>query len=386
MEQHFWERPFLGASITEYLVFAGTILLAWFLKHLAALIITRIIYGFLRRFADNIRYREFRDIMTRSIELFLFIFAAFFAFNRLDHPLFSLQLFRQRIGLETGTDPWSISIGQLLEKAFVIALFLQLTLILIKLLEFISLVWTHRLARNGQQVDSQLIPFLKDALRTLTIILGVFFILAVIFGFKTIAALVAGISFGTILLALSAKETVENLFGSFTIFLDKPFRTGDYVKVDTVEGTVERVGFRSTRIITPDTSLVTLPNKKMIDGITENLSYRSHVRIRFNLQIAFDTPAGVLERVSSRVNAYFSSHPDLREDSLVHFETFGENAFQLNVSYYIRVLPMKKLAAQRESVNLRIVEIVEEQGATLAGKDTPLIRAGRTGGKQDNRQ
>lgn len=367
----FWEKDFLGASITEYLVFAGTILLAWVLKHIVALIITRIIYGFLRRFADNIRYKQFREIMTRSIELFLFILVAFYAFNRLEHPAFNLILFKQRIGAETGMQPWIVTIGQLLEKAFMIALFIQITLILIKLLEFVSLVWAHRLSLNGQHVDSQLIPFIKDALRILTIILGVFFVLAVIFGFQTIAALVAGISFGTILLALAAKETVENLFGSFTIFLDKPFRTGDYVKVDTIEGTIEKVGFRSTRIITPETSLVTMPNKKMIDGITENLSARSHIRVKFNLLMDYGTPGEALGRISEEVNIYFNSHPDLREDSMAYFETFGDNAFQLNVSYYIGVFPPRKLSAKREEINLRIVEIVEGSGGEFTAKDKP---------------
>lgn len=373
MEKQFWDRIILGASISEYLTFAGIILLAWLLKRLVALIITRIFYHFLRRFADNIRYREFRNILVRSIEVFLFILALFYAFNTLDHPSFGLAVFKQRIGAGAGTEPWSITLGQVVEKGFMVALFVQLTLILIKLVEFVCLVWEYRLSRNGRHVDSQLIPFLKDSLRITTIILSVFFVLAVIFGFKTIAALVAGISFSTVLLALAAKETVENLFGSFTIFLDKPFRTGDYVKVDMVEGTVEKVGFRSTRIITPETSLVTLPNKKMIDGITENLSARSHIRVKFSLMIDYSTSKQALEAISRDLNEYFQSNRHLREDSNAFFETFGDNAFQLNISYFVMVLPLKELSAKREEVNLRIVEIVRKNGADFSTKDKPVI-------------
>ncbi len=111
------------------------------------------------------------------------------------------------------------------------------------------------------------------------VVLALFFVLGFIFKVN-IVALVGGLGIGGLALALASKETVENLFGSFTIFFDKPFTVGDHVKVGNVEGFVEGIGLRSTRIRTLERSLLTIPNKKMIDAELENVTLRSMWRPR----------------------------------------------------------------------------------------------------------
>src|SRR6185295_11619359 len=101
--------------------------------------------------------------------------------------------------------------------------------------------------------------------------------------------LIAGLGIGGLALALAAKETIENLFASFTIFLDKPFTIGDLVQVGSVTGKVESIGFRSTRIRTAEKSFVTVPNKKMVDVELENQSERFERRAYFTIGLTYAT-------------------------------------------------------------------------------------------------
>ena len=104
-----------------------------------------------------------------------------------------------------------------------------------------------------------------------------------------IIALTTGLGIGGIALAMASKESLENLLGSFTIFLDQPFTVGDTVTVGSITGTVEKVGFRSTRIRTFDKSIVTVPNKKMIDAELDNLGMRPVRRVKFNIGLTYET-------------------------------------------------------------------------------------------------
>ena len=115
--------------------------------------------------------------------------------------------------------------------------------------------------------------FFKDLIRVIIIIIGIAFIIKFSLGIN-IGNLLTGLSIVGAALALSARESLENLIASFIIFFDKPFETGDLVKVNNYSGTVERIGLRSTRARTAEKSMVTVPNKQMVDSILDNWSMR----------------------------------------------------------------------------------------------------------------
>ena len=104
-----------------------------------------------------------------------------------------------------------------------------------------------------------------------------------------IAALATGLGIGGIAIAMASKESLENLLGSFTIFLDKPFTYGDIVTVNGYTGVVEKVGFRSTRIRTFDKSIVTVPNKNMVNAELDNLGMRPIRRVKFSIGLVYGT-------------------------------------------------------------------------------------------------
>ena len=136
---------------------------------------------------------------------------------------------------------------------------------------------------------------------------------------------------GGIAIAMASKESLENLLGSFTIFLDQPFNVGDIVKIGTITGVVEKVGFRSTRIRTFDKSLVTVPNKKMVDAELDNLGMRPVRRAKFNIGLTYNTSQETIRNIVTDIQNIpdpFIKNNDLRTNKTENIEkknTFWED-------------------------------------------------------------
>ena len=140
-------------------------------------------------------------------------------------------------------------------------------------------------------------------------------------------SIIAGLGVGGLAVALAAQSTIANLIGSLLIAIEKPFRVGHVVRVGGSEGTVEDVGFRSTRIRTPDNSLVTIPSSTVVNSTVENLSVRTKRRQRFFVQVTYDTPREKVEELVARIRQLIIDHP-LAEQSTceVRFNNFGESS------------------------------------------------------------
>jgi MscS family membrane protein len=143
-------------------------------------------------------------------------------------------------------------------------------------------------------------------------------------GFPTYSVL-AGLGVGGFAVALAAPDSLANLLGSMLMMIEKPFRVGHYVKVTRGEGTVEDVGFQSTRIRTPDNSLISIPNNAVVNATVENLSLRMMRRKRFLVQVTCDTPREKLEELVSGIKQLIASRPMTNKANFnVCFNDFGE--------------------------------------------------------------
>lgn len=181
-----------------------------------------------------------------------------------------------------------------------------------------------------------------------------------------VTSVIAGLGIGGVALALAAQKTVENLFGSLSILADQPFRVGDTVKVDTIEGTVETIGLRSTRIRTADRTLVVFPNGKLADMRIESLGPRDRIRFATKLPLARGTTTEELRAVVDAVKSALVGHEKVRtEEVFVRFSAIGDASFDVDASAPIETLDAAEFGKIREELLLLCLDAVDRCGAKL---------------------
>jgi MscS family membrane protein len=237
-----------------------------------------------------------------------------------------------------------------------------LTMVVAVVLGEVIVTSEHLTARS---LDSQLI-------RLGTRLLGLAAAIAILIqggdelGFPAYSVL-AGLGVGGLAVALAAQSTIANLIGSLLITMEKPFSVGHSVRIGGSEGTVEDVGFRSTRIRTADNSLVTIPSSSVVSATVENLSLRTKRRQRFVVQVTYDTSREKLEALVARIKQLIVDHP-LAEDSTcqVRFNAFGESSLDILVMFHLQVADSATELSEREAVLLQIMGIVKDLGLEFA--------------------
>ncbi len=182
-----------------------------------------------------------------------------------------------------------------------------------------------------------------------------------------VTGLLAGLGIGGLAVALAAQKTVENLFGSFSIGIDQPFREGDLVKIDDAFGNVERIGLRSSRIRTFDRTVVTIPNGRLAELRVETYAARDRLRLTTEIGLTYGTGSAQIRRIVTRLEAELRSHPKLWPDSVtVAFQTFGESSLNVLVMAWFETTDWAEFLAIRQEMYLRFMEIVEEEGSSFA--------------------
>ncbi len=191
--------------------------------------------------------------------------------------------------------------------------------------------------KTDTQMDDQLAPLATKTLKVLVIIVGVLIILQ---NFNVnVTALLAGLGIGGIALAFAAQDTVANVFGTITILLDKPFRMGDRIKIGETEGTIDEVGFRSTRIRTLYNSIVTIPNsvvaKERIDNLTDRNGW---IRFRHTIGLTYDANADQLRQFGDHLRYLLLQDPKVdRERITVAFNSFGDSSLNVLVNFHFHL-------------------------------------------------
>ncbi len=180
-------------------------------------------------------------------------------------------------------------------------------------------------------------------------------------------SIIAGLAVGGLAVALAAQSTIANLIGSLLIAVEKPFRIGHIVRLGGSEGTVEDVGFRSTRIRTPGNSLVTIPRSAVVNATVENLSVRTKRRQRFFVQVTYDTPRNKVEELVARIRQLIVGHPLVEESTCqVRFNNFGESSLDILVQFHLLVEDYAAELREREALLLQIMDLVNDAGVDLA--------------------
>ena len=214
-------------------------------------------------------------------------------------------------------------------------------------------------------IDQKLIPFIQTGARI--VLIGLAFVVIMNEWGYDVNGFIAGLGIGGLAIALAAQDTLANLFGFTTIISDQPFVEGDYIRSSTVEGTVITVGLRSTRIRQLDQAFVTVPNSVLTsDGIL-NWSRLSKRRFDTTLGITYDADAQTMRRLLDELREMLEKRDHVQSDSVVaRFINFGDSALEILIRCYINLADWGEFTAEKEAINLEIMELVSNIGLSMA--------------------
>jgi len=371
MDIDFLDQVFWGNTIKQYLILAGIIMLGLFFKRIVSRLLSKLTFKLFKNFADEVNSETFIALLLKPIEFFISVSTFYLAINQLKYPL-DVTFFRYKRNKLNEI----FTIGEFIDKIFLFLIILSVFWIALRIIDFIAHVLLVRAAKTKNKADDQLVPFIKELLKFIIAFIGFFVLLGYVFEVNAVS-LITGLGIGGIAIAMAAKESLENLLGSFLIFMDKPFTVGDVVKVDGIEGTIERVGFRSTVLRSADKTTYVIPNRSMIDGVLENLTMRNARRVRFEIGLTYETSNEVLKKIIADINEFLKENVSTT-DPIVAFDSFGDSALNIQITYLV---PMNKefdLPKVKEAVNFKVIEIVQANGSEFAyptqrsiGESTP---------------
>ncbi len=219
-------------------------------------------------------------------------------------------------------------------------------------------VLARRATQTESKLDDSLVPLLRTAVRLFVTFVGLLFVLQNLD--INVSSLIAGLGLGGLAIALAAQDTVRNLLGGVTIFADKPFEVGDWVVVDGVEGTVEAVGFRSTRVRTFYNSLISVPNGNLMDSGIDNMGQRRWRRYKTTLGVAYHTKPDQLQAFVEGIRAIIQANPGMRQDYyIVEFHGFGATSLDILVYCFIDAEDWNEELRTRHVLNLDIMRLAE---------------------------
>jgi MscS family membrane protein len=341
----FLQQQWGANSLGEYLSVGLVIILVWLCRKLISRYFAGLLFGLLKNSLRKVERPQFTSLFIQPLGRFLLILVSIVALYRLNFPP------------ELNFTIYKFDAKQLLNSLGTLILISSFTALLLRMIDFVATLLEQRAGQSTDLSDNQLIVFFKDFFKVLLVINAILLILRFAFGFD-IGGLLTGLSIVGAAIALALRESLENLIASFIIFFDKPFNTGDIVKVHAITGTVERIGLRSTRIRTEQKTYVTVPNKQMVDSIMDNLSLRTQRRADLKLELAANNDPAAVQNLITELKKLLQQDP-IEQFNVVLSDIRG-NTLVIDVDYYTSPLPIAEFNAIRQRVNLRVLELVNE--------------------------
>jgi MscS family membrane protein len=216
--------------------------------------------------------------------------------------------------------------------------------------------------KSESDFDDQLLPIARKSIKVVLWIMGI--IIALSNSGFDVAALIAGLGIGGLALALAAQDTVKNIFGGVMVFIDKPFMIKDRIKVNGMDGFVEEIGVRSTRLRTLEGRLITIPNGQFSDNAVENVTKEPTRKVVINLGLTYDTTPENMEKAMNMLKQIVLDNPKVTDEPLLSFNSWGDFSMGILLIYYIEN-PDDILSAQSE-INLEILKQFNAEGLEFA--------------------
>ncbi|HEX7652488.1 MAG TPA: mechanosensitive ion channel family protein [Verrucomicrobiae bacterium] len=335
-------HAFLGQPLWKY----GASLIYILLAFLASWFIDFIINGWLKRIAartETVYDDLILDLLRGPVKIVVFVILL-------------------NIGL--GIFEWPAAVEKYLARGLVIVVAFSVTYLILNLVDLLLGVWREKVVQPQDKVFAeQLFPIFSKAAKVA--IIGASILLTADNMGINIKTLLAGLSVGGLALGLAAQDTVANMFGAVAILLDKPFHIGDRVRVEGVDGIVESIGLRSTRVRSLEGHHVTIPNKLMGNAIITNISRRPMIKSELNFGLTYDTPTEKVRRATQVLEEIFRANPKT-QDLIISFNRFADSALNIFVVHVWSGTDAKQHFADMQAFNLAIKERFEAERIEFA--------------------
>lgn len=250
---------------------------------------------------------------------------------------------------------WPAAVEVYITRATLIAVAFSVVYVLMRTVDAAAGLWTARIREGGDRAFN--IHFVALVGKGAKVVLCIVAVLTLLQNLGVnITAILGSVSVLGLALGLAAQDTVANLFGAVAVFLDRPFKVGDRIRVGSdVDGTVEEMGLRATRVRTVDGFLVTVPNKQVGNNTVTNVTARPTIRVVLDFGVTYDTTADGVRKATALLREIFGAHP-LTSDVTVHFNRFGDFNLNLNVVWLCNTTDWKVYTVALEELNLRVKE------------------------------
>ncbi len=350
---------------------ASILLFVLLIRRLLSRGLATLFFTFIKRWATLIHRRDLVNLLLRPLEFFLLLGAFMLTVNHFHFPEeLNFALYR---GLNDEGVEHVFTLQQFITLLLNLTFAISVIWILLRIVDFIALVLQQKNEVAQDKTDHQFVIFFKDFFKAILLVFGCIWMIRLLFGASLVEKLVAGLGIGAAALALAAKESIENLIGSFIIFFDKPFRVGDSVKVNSYQGEVEKIGLRSTRIRTVDKTFVTVPNKQMVDSIVDNLSLRTQRRVELRIELDGETPSDKILAVIKHIRGSLATDSRVTEGFQVLLQDFTKDTYVIQVVYLTLILEITPVLALREDVNIYVMKALEKEGVKLPGTKVVIV-------------
>ena len=267
-----------------------------------------------------------------------------------------------RIGLDVFE--WPELVQNILTKGFTVVVAITLTYMVLKFIDLLMTYWRQRTqAEVDREFDRQLLPIIRKSLKVFIVVVAALVTLDNL-GINITAA-IASLSIGGLAVGLAAQDTLANLFGAVAVFIDKPFRIGDRIQLDEVDGTVESIGMRSTRVRNLDGHLVTIPNKTMGNATITNVTARQRIKTVMNIGIPYDTPVEKIKLALHIIKEVYGKHPQTSE-LVTGFNKFDSSALNILVVHFWKDANFLASLEGLQEMNLELKERFDREEIRFA--------------------
>ena len=337
----FLDYVWLDNPVRHYLSVLGFIVFVVILKRIISVYIAGLLFKLINRIWKGVDKKSFIFLLIQPLGFFLLIL------------LSTVSLHKLRFPTELNVELYGYSLKTIFFAVARVVLIGSFIWLLLRIIDFIAIILEKKANQTVDQSDNQLIVFFRDFFKVILAIIGLMMILSYVFSVN-VGSMITGLSIIGAGIALALRESLENLIASFIIFFDKPFTTGDLVKVNNIVGVVEKIGLRSTRIRSDQKTLVSMPNKQMVDSIMDNLSLRTQRRTDIKLELELSTKPEALEQIIISLKEIVKDEAII--DATVVFGDITPTAFLISIEYYTSAITMQEYNALKQKINLEIIQ------------------------------